>query len=208
MKWALSIVFMLFTTGVASAQGGRVLVADFNSGEKPSNIGGNFGTWNYDPEDSTQGCYESFEPDDMQDPQQGYALRLDYDVLSPKPAFNGFWMKLQGLNAAPYESLSFWVKGSGEKFTSRFKVELKNNKAERAVYPVDGVTSEWQEIRIPFKNTKAITDFSKLDELVVVFDDITTTYKEGIVLLDEVSFDSEPSGAEEKVNDSSEENAS
>ncbi len=189
----------------APAQAARVVVADFNSGEKPNNIGGNFGTWNYDPKDTTQGCYESFEPDDVKDPENGYSLRIDYDVLSPKPAFNGVWMKMQGLDASPYQTLSFWVKGFGENFTSRFKVELKTHKGERAVYPADGVTASWQEIRIPFKDTKAITDFSKLDELVFVFDDIVATYKEGILLVDEVSFDSEPARPELEAAEDDEE---
>ena len=189
---SMFVVASLLGVLASPAQAARVLVADFNSGEKPNNIGGNFGTWNYDPKDSTQGCYESFEPDDVKDPQEGYSLRVDYDVLSPKPAFNGVWMKLQGLDASPYQTLDFWVKGFGEKFTSRFKLELKTHKSERAVYPVEGVTSSWHEVRIPFKDTKAVSDFSKLDELVLVFDDITATYKEGIVLIDEISFDSEP----------------
>lgn len=196
MRTVLLGIGVLLLLGAPPAQAARVLVADFNSGEKPNNIGGNFGTWNYDPKDSTQGSYESFEPDDVKDPESGYSLRVDYDVLSPKPAFNGVWMKLQGLDTSPYETLSFWVKGFGEKFTSRFKVELKTHKGERAVYPVDGVTASWQEIRIPFKNTKAITDFSKLDEFVIVFDDIVATYKEGIILMDEISFDSEPARPE------------
>ena len=37
------------------------MVADFNSGTKPNNIGGDFGAWIKDPNDPMQGCVESFD---------------------------------------------------------------------------------------------------------------------------------------------------
>lgn len=164
------------------------VIADFDSAEVENAVGGDFGVWNYDPQDSTQGCYYSFEPDDYRDPKDGYCVRLDYDVQSEDPAFNGFWMKLKGADFSGYSILSFWVKGSEKgNFTSRFKVELKNQKGERAVYPVEGVTGEWKEIRIAFKENPAVSDWSRMEEFVIVFDDLLATAREGSVLLDQIA---------------------
>ena len=163
-----------------SASPDRLVVADFNSGVKPNNLGQDWGAWNYDPSDPDQGCRDSIE---------ARALRLDYDVQSSKPAFNGFWMRLGGLDVASYEWLSFQVRGGRDgKFTKRFKVELKNQKGERASYLVQVLSSEWQPIRIPFKKNPAVTDWSHLVEFVVVFDDVLATYKKGTIYLDEIEF--------------------
>ena len=73
-------------------------------------------------------------------------------------------------------------------FTTRFKVELKNKAGKRAVYTISGVTNEWQEFRVPFKETRAIQDWSKLDEFTVVFDEILVTKKTGKIFMDNISF--------------------
>jgi len=166
-----------------------LVVADFDLGIKPNNVGGDWGAWNFDPEDREQGTEDSIEADDYKNPSSGRCLRIDYDVQSPNPAFNGLWMKLGGLDATPYSWLSFYVRGPSDgKFTKRFKVELKNETGERAPYLVDGVSTEWKEIRIPFKAEPSFEDWSRLTEFVIVFDDILATYKEGTIYLDQIEF--------------------
>lgn len=189
MKKLFGILFfiVLFSTALYAAD--EAVVADFNKGEPPNNLGGPYGTWNHDPNDDSQGCYFFNEPDDYKDPANGYCVRLDYDVQSKNPAFNGFWMKLKGFDASPYNTLTFWVKGGSEgKFTTRFKLEVKDGEGRRAIYPVEGITEAWQEIKINFKAAKAEMNWKNLAEMVIVFDDILATYKEGTVLVDQVSF--------------------
>src|SRR5512140_2383796 len=89
----------------------ELVIADFDTGDKPNNIGGDFGGWDKDPNDESQGCQMSFDTDDSQGDPAGYSIRLDYDVDSPNPAYNGFWMKLNGEDATPYNTLNFYVKG-------------------------------------------------------------------------------------------------
>src|SRR5262245_11503297 len=124
----LSGVAMAADEAAAGAEGGNALViADFDTGDKPNNIGGDFGAWDKDPNDETQGTQLSFEPDDSQGDKAGYAIRLDYDVDSPNPAYNGFWMKLNGENATAYNTISFFIKGDKEKgYSKRVKIELKD----------------------------------------------------------------------------------
>lgn len=171
-----------------TACAGPMVVADFNSGEKPSNIGGDFGSWNKDPADKTQYCNMSFDPKAKRG-DAGYAVRLDYKVDSPNPAYNGFWMKLNKFDANGCQALVFYVKGDPDKkFTTRFKVELKN-KSEVGKFMVTGVTGEWQKIAIPLEKLQGLTDRSALEEFVIVFDDLNSSVKTGTIYIDDISFE-------------------
>ena len=80
---------------VAAAE---LMVADFNSGAKPNNLGGDFGAWMKDPADAAQGAVEAFDAKDRYG-NKGYALRLIYSVASKDPAYGGLWLRLQNLDA-------------------------------------------------------------------------------------------------------------
>ncbi|MBI4550415.1 MAG: hypothetical protein HY714_05770 [Candidatus Omnitrophica bacterium] len=188
MKTLLFVLCWLIAAPAAWAAN-ELLVGDFNAGEPPNNVGGAYGTWNHDPNDDTQGCFYFHEPEDSQQNPDGFAIRLDYDVQSKNPAFNGFWIKLAGIDTSEFNVLSFWVRGGADgKFTTRFKVEVKDDQGHRAIYPVQGITAEWQEIRIEIKKTKSELNWKKMTEMVVVFDDIVATYKEGTIYIDQISF--------------------
>ncbi len=176
----------------AMAAGNELVLADFNTGDKPSNIGGDFGAWNKDPNDETQGTAMSFVSDDALGDPAGYAVRLDYDVDSPNPAYNGFWMKLNNTDATPYNSLSFYVKGDSKTgFTKRVKIELKDKTGKPCSYVVANVSNEWQKISIPFDKFRRITDWTALTELVLVFDDVNSRPKKGTIYIDQVTFSKE-----------------
>ena len=64
----------------------ELMIADFNSGTKPNNIGGDFGCWIKDPADPTQGCIEAFDRAARYG-SVGYALRLIYSVDSENSGF-------------------------------------------------------------------------------------------------------------------------
>lgn len=165
-----------------------LVVADFDSGEKPNNVGGNFGAWDKDPRDISQWCADTFDSTNRYG-QKGFCIKLDYDVDSRNPAYNGFWMLLQALDASPYDSISFWVKGDeGAGYTSTFKIELKNAKKQVGAYYVTGITGSWQNMVIPLNKIRGITDFSGLTEFVVVFEDKVASDKDGAIYIDEVAF--------------------
>jgi len=174
---------------IASAQGGEELVIlDFDTGDKPNNLGGDFGAWDKDPNDDTQWCEISFEyGDDALGEPDGYSLRLSYDVDSPSPAYNGFWTKLEGEDFSDYNTLTLYVKGDPEKgFTKRLKVELKDYQ-KTAAYIISGITDKWQKFSIPFEKFRTIQDWSSMNEFVIVFDDINSNPKEGSILFDQVT---------------------
>ena len=176
----------------AGTNANELVIADFDTGDKPSNIGGDFGAWDKDPNDETQGTKMSFESDDALGDPAGYSMRLDYDVDSPNPAYNGFWMKLNGQDATAYNTVSFYLKGDAAKgFSKRVKVELKDMSNKPSPYIVTGVTDQWQKFSIPFEKFRRVTDWAAMNEFVVVFDDINSNPKSGTIFLDQVTFSKE-----------------
>lgn len=172
----------------AAPAANELVIADFDTGDKPNNIGGDFGGWDKDPNDESQGTQMSFDTDDSQGDASGYAIRLDYDVDSPNPAYNGFWMKLNGEDATAYNTLNFYVKGDAKTgYTKRFKIELKDMTNKPSAYIVSGVTDQWQKISIPFEKFRRIENWNSLNELVFVFDDINSSPKTGSILIDQVT---------------------
>lgn len=175
---------------VASAS--ELVIADFNTGEKPNNLGGDFGAWDKDPNDATQTCELGFEYGaDALGEVDGCALRVTYDVDSPNPAYNGFWTQLEGEDFSDYNTLNIYVKGDKKKgYTSRFKIEIKDYQ-KSAAYIVSGVTDEWQKFSIPFDKFRGISDWSSMSEFVLVFDDINSSPKIGSILVDHISVSDE-----------------
>ena len=181
-----------FAANRAQKAASEIMVADFNSGEKPNNLGGDFGAWIKDPDDPMQGCIESFDRANRFG-GSGYALRLIYSVDSRKPAFGGLWMRLQNLDASNFESLAFRVKGDpGMGFTTVFKVELKDSMGQSSHFYVHSVTDQWQDIVIPLKDFEGLANFKSLKEFVIVFEDTTATSKKGVIYIDDVRFKTAP----------------
>lgn len=189
LAFVLSLSVVLPSGAFAAKE---LVVADYDTGDKPNNIGGDFGGWDKDPNDDTQGTQMSFEPDDAMGDPAGYSIRLDYDVDSPNPAYNGFWMKLNGEDGTAYNTLNFYVKGdAGAGFTKRLKLELKDMTNKPSPYIVTGITEQWKKISIPFEKFRRITDWKSLNELVFVFDDINSSPKTGTIFIDHVSLSAE-----------------
>ncbi len=179
-------VALLGLSGVVYAA--TLLVDDFDDGDKPNALGGDFGAWDKDPSDPTQKCTIAFDKAGAFG-GAGYSLRMDYDVDSPNPAYNGFWMKLQETDMSAYKTISFYIRGDGSKgFTNQVKLELKNGK-EVGKYLLKGVTDQWQQAKIPLKDFAGLTSLKGMTEFVVVFDDVTSTKKTGSIYLDEITLD-------------------
>ena len=165
-----------------------LLVDDFNDISKPNFLGGNFGAWDKDEKDTTQFCIDSFDGD-IKNGDSGYSLKIDYDVDSPNPAYNGFWMDLNNVDLREYNSLVMYVAGAKkEGHTTQFKIELKGSNGEVGRYLVTGVTDNWQKIVVPFRKISGLTDWRSVAQWIVVFDDINATDKDGVLYFDDISF--------------------
>ncbi len=166
----------------------RLLIADFNSGSKPNNLGGDFGAWGKDPSDSTQYCGDSFNADERYG-REGYALGLTYDVDSPNPAYNGFWMKLNNINAAPYNKIVFYLKGDPDAgYPAKIKIELKNAKGNVGKTYITQISGTWAPVEVPFGSFQGIKDFSNMAEFTMVFEDHASKPKTGKIYIDNIEF--------------------
>jgi hypothetical protein len=166
----------------------QLMVADFDSGTKPNNLGGDFGAWIRDPNDPAQGAIESFDARDRFG-NRGYALRLIYSVASKKPAYGGLWMRLRNLDASKFDALRFRVRGdAGMGYTTTFKVELKDALDTSSHAYVRSVTDQWQDIAIPLSSFEGMANARKLKELVIVIEDTTATAKQGVLYFDDLRF--------------------
>ncbi len=169
----------------------RLVVADFNQGGWRTNTGEPFGTWDHDPADSTQFCRARL----VEEPRVGgvgYSLQLEYDVDSPNPAFNGFWMKLPSVPVRQFRMLSIAIKGDEERgFSRRVKLELKDEQ-RTATYLLDGIQAAWLRLHIPLTAFTDIEAISAATEFVIVFDDATVTRKVGALYLDDVALELAP----------------
>jgi hypothetical protein len=173
---------------LALAASAELMVADFNSGAKPNNIGGDFGAWIKDPADPMQGCVEAFDAKDRYG-EKGYALRLIYSVASKNPAFGGLWMRLNNLDASRFDALAFRVRGdAGMGFTKTFKVELKDSIDQSSHHYVNNVTDQWQDVVVPLSAFEGMANARRLKELVIVIEDTTATAKQGVIYLDDIRF--------------------
>lgn len=174
---------------IATASAATLIIADFDSGDKPNNIKGDFGTWNKDESDPTQSCKINFNNEVMHN-AKGFSLEINYDVDSPNPAFNGFWMNLENKNISQYDKLTFWIKGDIKAgFSQRIKLELKNSKGEIGSYTFTNISKDWQEVSIPLKQFASLSDLTSMREFVIVFDDITCAgNKKGTIYIDDIAF--------------------
>jgi hypothetical protein len=170
------------------AAASELIVADFNSGRKPNNIGGDFGAWIKDPNDPMQGCIVAFDGTNGYG-GKGNALRLIYSVDSDKPAFGGLWMRLQNLNAGKFDNLALRVRGdAGMGFTTVVKVELKEAMDQASHVYVRGVSDQWQDVVLPLSQFQGMANPALLKEFVIVFEDRTATAKRGMIYLDDIRF--------------------
>jgi len=166
-----------------------LLVDDFDEGTHKNYLGGGFGAWDYRPYDRTQGASVYYTRKEKLG-EKGFSVAIKYDVDSPSIAFNGFWMKLNGIDVSSYSKLVFWIKPDPKKgCTKIFKIELKNKAGEVGKYYVKGIKiGEWQQIIIPLSEFEGISSFNEMDEFIIVFENRIVTQKVGKLYLDMIYF--------------------
>lgn len=189
---ALAFCFWCIVSGLAQPR--TLVIADFDNGKKPNNLGEDFGTWEKDPADKTQSCLMSFANSDALGKIDGKSLHLEYDVDSPNPAYNGFWMKIGKAASTSKEVLSFYIKGDKEKgFTSTIKVEIKDKKKGKATFSISNINEHWQKITLKLpENMFDEVQTRPFEEFVVVFDDLNSQPKRGAIFLDQIEIAPDP----------------
>ena len=99
-------------------------------------------------------------------------LSLDYDVTAGGDCYAGTWSKiLADLN--PYRTLGLQVKGErcGQVAASSARtISLETDKLKLGDFLLDGITEQWQQVRIPLAASSVVTDWTRSDSFVVVFE--------------------------------------
>lgn len=164
------------------------VLADFNQGELKNSVGSEFEVWlKGDGSDETQGCAVSLSDDDALGDESGKSLKIDYDVDSPNPAYNGVRTTLTGFDASGYDTLNMYLKGDSPKL----KVEMIGAKGRPSPFIINDITGEWQKVSIPLDNFFVVKDWSAVEKFVIVFADITNEPKQGVMYIDQIHFSKE-----------------
>ncbi len=121
----------------------------------------------------------------------GFYLKINYSVRPTLPAFAGILSKLNGVSLTNFQALSLTIRGDKKsKFSDTFKIEFKDGHKQISSM-VEGISSEWKTIVIPFEEFSGDTigiDMSQLKEFVIVFEDWAFQQKVGAYYLDDISF--------------------
>jgi len=181
-------------TPAADATPKRLVVHDFNRPAIQDNLGGNAATWNLDPTDSRSECIYSLDARTKRG-TNGNSLHLAYRLNPKKSSQNGFWMRLNGLDARDYDHLELWIKGDPKQgFAKSLKIEVQQPKPDspgqllKGSYVIQGITDKWQRFRIPLNMMTGIETWKDLDVLVIAFHSRREKVKRGAVFIDDIAF--------------------
>lgn len=211
--WALNCAFFY---GVVSAEEPQkpakiippLVLGSFDQGTLFTDIGGLTGG----DEESPGTLYPCLATDNgFRHGNSGFAMQLDYDV-SKFGEFSYYWIKLgkssggksnvtMPLDLSQYNYISFWIKSiEGE---GNPKIELHQDSDGDGVFTFDkdisssvyvnvytksgAINKTWQKVTIPLKDLKGITDWSKMLELVFVFEN-KYGFQKGSVVVDDILF--------------------
>jgi PKD repeat protein len=91
-------------------------------------------------------------------------------------------------DARSHDALSFWVKGAGG--GELFKVSLRDANWRETKIPItdllpEGVTNQWQKVSIPFASFANISDWGRLDNFAIVFEEAIGSGS-GTIYIDDV----------------------
>ncbi|MDY6877562.1 MAG: carbohydrate binding domain-containing protein [Chloroflexota bacterium] len=157
-----------------------LLVDDFCDHDENNSLDGEVGTFTSSPY-----CAAAVTPT-----LSGGTLRLDYDVTAGPGCYSGYWSKtLTDLN--PYRTLTLKVRGErcGEVAAiSARTISVTTDKIKLGDYLLDGITDQWQKVRIPLAASPVVADWAQGDSYAIAFE-AHQAASEGTTWWDDVTFD-------------------
>lgn len=154
-------------------------IADFDSCTGINNLGGGMGAA-YDPNTANR-LVEEYRGE----PGRGCVVRLQYS-LEPF-GWAAFWLKLEGADFSPYNTLWFWVRGEeGSPAPGRIKVELKRGDDPQIylVYRPLTLTPNGQWVSISLSDFR-LPSWTQMRELVFTFE-AQGAGQNGVIIVDSV----------------------
>jgi hypothetical protein len=164
-----------------------LVVADFDTCKPPNNLGGEMGA----AYDSPNRLEESF----IEGGAEGCFIRLEYH----SETWSAFWTELLGVDLGAQSRLTFEVKAEVP-LPQQFKIELKrpcpdDGCSEMSVHYVDGITTEWQTKSVALQDFGSVewapplSSYDGLQELVFTFESSQTGTTDGVIYLDNITFE-------------------
>ncbi|MEK8023135.1 MAG: carbohydrate binding domain-containing protein [Candidatus Hydrogenedentota bacterium] len=172
---------------VTSAESGKI-IADFESIGKLNNVGGAYDMWASEAPKGMASVEVVPEGEGT-----GSALKITYDISrreGSNGAYSGIWMNLEGFDASTSKNLVMSVKaanGAGPKFFVELKCGENNKFVARA--EARNIGSAWTKIEIPLVEFKEITDWKKLTQMAIVFDQNISSVAKGAYFIDNIRFE-------------------
>ena len=193
----LRVIFVLgivsfFPSASFAQNSGKALIDDLNDADMTNKLGGQWEVWLRTQDDPTQNCQMSFVSDDATGDPSGNSMRLDYDVDSENPAYNGVRTDLKNFDASGFKTLNLYIKGDAARgFPPNLKIELIGPDKRPSPYIINGITDKWQKFTVPLSEFWLIQDWKSLEKFVVVFADITSDPKVGTIYVDQIYYSKE-----------------
>ena len=99
-------------------------------------------------------------------------LRLDYDVTAKPDGYAGYYSRML-LDLNPYRSLKIKVRGERCGQVAAISTDtnlVESNKLKPADYLLDGITDQWQEVRIPLAASALVTGWTQSKSYAIAFE--------------------------------------
>lgn len=176
------------------------LLDNFNDGQDPNLWGGDYQAWHTVLGDEDVSI--SYDPVNRLG-EHGYGFKINVEVTEPT-GFGGVKIELADGGAAVdisnYEYLHFWIKASTNNFPLKIEMTNTNTGGDRwkaYLYITDyldgGITTSWQQVKIPLDAFANIDDFSNINSIGLIFEhdyaDACGFPKVGTVYIDDIGFD-------------------
>jgi hypothetical protein len=159
---------------------GTLLIDNFCDDDENNSLNGEVGTFT-----SAPSCDATVTPS----PSDG-TLRLDYDVTAGADCFSGYHSRMR-LDLNPYRSLAVKVRGEScgqVAAISARTIPVATEKIKLGDYLLDGITDQWQQVRIPLAASSVVTDWTRGDAYVIAFE-ARKGASEGTAWWDDVAFE-------------------
>ena len=114
-------------------------------------------------------------------------VKVQYDLDDPYPSTKTFAITIPDKDASKYSKLNLSIRGMNGAYPGVVKLVVSNLKNERATYYIKNVGAEWQKVSIPFENLN-LTDWTSVREVAFVLEAWNVDFRQGSVLLDDISF--------------------
>lgn len=138
-----------------------LLVADFDTCHSPNNLGGEMGAaYNY-PSDFLLETYVLIS-------NRGCVANLEYEITD----WAAFWLKLEGVDLSPYNTLTFDIRTLTPNFNGQYKLELNRaNDSEISVRIFPHTTSDWETLSFLLEDFEPpLSSWADMEELVLTFE--------------------------------------